>query len=168
MIDPANEDFFPNEGKAHIIVMPSGNIEARIAEQKGGSKPADPMARESADAMDRMKNSAAIEIVETFRAAEKKLSVGEPKARAMNKVVMLNAIMIVVIVDLFCSGVNAADPFVCTYPYQTVPVFHYFLNCAVLQTIPFRERQKLKAFFIEQAQPSAKGSNPDKSATVFQ
>lgn len=48
------------EGKAKpmIIVMPYGNVEARIAEQKGGSKPADPMARESAEAMTRMRNFA--------------------------------------------------------------------------------------------------------------
>jgi len=48
------------EGKARpmIIVMPYGNIEARIAEQKGGAKPADPQARESADAMARMKSFA--------------------------------------------------------------------------------------------------------------
>jgi len=38
--------------------MPYGNIEARIAEQKGGAKPADPQARESADAMARMKSFA--------------------------------------------------------------------------------------------------------------
>lgn len=48
------------EGKAKpmIIVMPYGNIEARIAAQKGGAKPADPTGRESADAMSRMKNFA--------------------------------------------------------------------------------------------------------------
>jgi enterochelin esterase family protein len=48
------------EGKARpmIIVMPYGNVEARIAEQKGGSKPADIMSRESADALTRMKNFA--------------------------------------------------------------------------------------------------------------
>ena len=48
------------EGKAKpmIIVMPYGNIEARIAEQKAGSKPADPAGRESAEAMNRMKNFA--------------------------------------------------------------------------------------------------------------
>jgi enterochelin esterase-like enzyme len=46
------------EGKASpmIIVMPYGNIEARIAEQKGGSKPADVSARESPDALTRMRN----------------------------------------------------------------------------------------------------------------
>ena len=46
------------EGKAKpmIVVMPYGNIEARIAAQKGGGKPADPAGRESADAMSRMKN----------------------------------------------------------------------------------------------------------------
>jgi enterochelin esterase family protein len=46
------------EGKAKpmIIVMPYGNMEARIAAQKGGAKPADPASRESADAMSRMKN----------------------------------------------------------------------------------------------------------------
>ena len=48
------------EGKAKpmIIVMPYGNIEARMAAQKGGAKPADPTGRESADAMSRMKNFA--------------------------------------------------------------------------------------------------------------
>ncbi|HZX72948.1 MAG TPA: alpha/beta hydrolase-fold protein, partial [Cyclobacteriaceae bacterium] len=45
------------EGKATpmIIVMPYGNVEARIAEQKGGAKPADPVGRESADAVTRAK-----------------------------------------------------------------------------------------------------------------
>ncbi|MGV3587578.1 MAG: alpha/beta hydrolase-fold protein [Adhaeribacter sp.] len=45
------------EGKAKpmIIVMPYGNIEARIAEQKGGPKPADPMGRESEEAVSRAK-----------------------------------------------------------------------------------------------------------------
>jgi enterochelin esterase family protein len=48
------------EGKAQpmIVVMPYGNIEARVSEQKGNSKPADPMGRESGDAMARMKNFA--------------------------------------------------------------------------------------------------------------
>ena len=48
------------EGKATpmIIVMPYGNIAARVAEQKGESKPADPIGRESADAMIRMKSFA--------------------------------------------------------------------------------------------------------------
>lgn len=48
------------EGKAKpmIVVMPYGNVAARIAEQKGTSKPADPMGRESADAMIRMKSFA--------------------------------------------------------------------------------------------------------------
>ena len=46
------------EGKAKpmIVVMPYGNVEARIAAQNGGGKPADPTGRESADAMSRMKN----------------------------------------------------------------------------------------------------------------
>jgi enterochelin esterase-like enzyme len=45
------------EGKATpmIIVMPYGNIEARVAEQKGGAKPADPTGRESTDAVTRAK-----------------------------------------------------------------------------------------------------------------
>lgn len=45
------------EGKAApmIVVMPYGNIEARIAAQKGGTKPADPRNRESADAIARAK-----------------------------------------------------------------------------------------------------------------
>ena len=45
------------EGKAQpmIIVMPYGNIEGRIAEQKGGLKPADPMGRESEEAVTRAK-----------------------------------------------------------------------------------------------------------------
>ena len=46
------------EGKAKpmIVVMPYGNIEARIAEQKGGAKPADPKDRESEDAIRRAKS----------------------------------------------------------------------------------------------------------------
>ncbi len=45
------------EGKAKpmIIVMPYGNVEARIAEQKSGLKPADPAGRESTDAVTRAK-----------------------------------------------------------------------------------------------------------------
>lgn len=45
------------EGKATpmIIVMPYGNVQARIKEQKGGAKPADPSGRESADALSRSK-----------------------------------------------------------------------------------------------------------------
>jgi enterochelin esterase family protein len=45
------------EGKAKpmIIVMPYGNTEARIAEQKGGAKPADPAGRESEEAVRRSK-----------------------------------------------------------------------------------------------------------------
>lgn len=48
------------EGKAvpMIIVMPYGNIAARVAEQNGDPKPADPITRESADAMNRMKSFA--------------------------------------------------------------------------------------------------------------
>ena len=44
------------EGKAKpmIIVMPYGNMEARIAEQKAGGKPADPV-RDSPDAITRMR-----------------------------------------------------------------------------------------------------------------
>ncbi|MFC5409248.1 alpha/beta hydrolase-fold protein [Larkinella bovis] len=43
------------EGKARpmIIVMPYGNIAARIAEQKGGTKPADPTVRDGVDAVKR-------------------------------------------------------------------------------------------------------------------
>jgi enterochelin esterase family protein len=45
------------EGKAKpmIIVMPYGNTEAKIAEQKGGAKPADPAGRESEEAVRRAK-----------------------------------------------------------------------------------------------------------------
>ncbi|QMU27121.1 esterase [Adhaeribacter radiodurans] len=45
------------EGKAKpmIVVMPYGNIEARIAAQKGGTKPADPAGRESEEAVTRAK-----------------------------------------------------------------------------------------------------------------
>jgi enterochelin esterase family protein len=43
------------KGKPMIIVMPYGNMEARIAEQKGGAKPADPAGRESAEAVSRAK-----------------------------------------------------------------------------------------------------------------
>lgn len=48
------------EGKAKpmIVVMPNGNIEARIADQKGGLKPADPAGRESQEAITRAKNFA--------------------------------------------------------------------------------------------------------------
>ncbi|WP_461147315.1 alpha/beta hydrolase-fold protein [Spirosoma pulveris] len=43
------------EGKVKpmIVVMPYGNIAARVAEQKGGSKPADPTVRDGADAVKR-------------------------------------------------------------------------------------------------------------------
>lgn len=43
------------EGKVKpmIIVMPYGNIAARVAEQKGGAKPADPTVRDGADAVKR-------------------------------------------------------------------------------------------------------------------
>lgn len=43
------------EGKAKpmIIVMPYGNVAARVAEQKGGGKPADPSVRDGADAVKR-------------------------------------------------------------------------------------------------------------------
>ena len=45
------------EGKAKpmVIVMPYGNIAARVAEQKGGTKPGDPMGRDNADAIARAK-----------------------------------------------------------------------------------------------------------------
>ena len=45
------------EGKANpmIIVMPYGNVEARIADQKGGLKPTDPAGRESEEAVTRAK-----------------------------------------------------------------------------------------------------------------
>ncbi|NTS42648.1 esterase [Flavisolibacter sp. BT320] len=45
------------EGKAKpmIIVMPYGNIAARITAQKGGAKPADPVGRESPEALQRSK-----------------------------------------------------------------------------------------------------------------
>jgi enterochelin esterase-like enzyme len=43
------------DGKAKpmIVVMPYGNIAARVAEQKGGSKPADPVVRDNAEAVQR-------------------------------------------------------------------------------------------------------------------
>lgn len=43
------------EGKVKpmIVVMPYGNIAARVAEQKGGAKPADPIVRDGADAVKR-------------------------------------------------------------------------------------------------------------------
>lgn len=41
-----------------IVVMPYGNPAARVAEKQGGVKPADPMGRESADAMARMQQFA--------------------------------------------------------------------------------------------------------------
>ena len=45
------------EGKAKpmIIVMPYGNMKARVAEQKGQSKPADPISRENPEAVSRAK-----------------------------------------------------------------------------------------------------------------
>jgi len=43
------------KAKPMIVVMPYGNIAARIAEQTGGSKPADLISREGADAMNRAK-----------------------------------------------------------------------------------------------------------------
>jgi enterochelin esterase-like enzyme len=47
-----------SEGKAKpmIIVMPYGNIEARIAAQKGGAKPADPTTRDGAEALNKAKS----------------------------------------------------------------------------------------------------------------
>lgn len=47
------------KAKPMIVVMPNGNIEARIADQKGGLKPADPAGRESQEAVTRAKNFAA-------------------------------------------------------------------------------------------------------------
>ncbi|AXY74120.1 esterase [Paraflavitalea soli] len=44
------------KAKPMIIVMPYGNIEARIAEQHNGIKPGDPTSREGADALIRAKN----------------------------------------------------------------------------------------------------------------
>lgn len=44
------------KAKPMIIVMPYGNIEARIAEQNSGIKPGDPTSREGADALIRAKN----------------------------------------------------------------------------------------------------------------
>ncbi|QJW89777.1 esterase [Spirosoma taeanense] len=41
------------KAKPMIIVMPYGNIAARVAEQNGGSKPADPTVRDGADAVKR-------------------------------------------------------------------------------------------------------------------
>ena len=45
------------EGKAKpmIVVMPYGNISARVAEQSGGAKPADPAVRDGEDAVKRAK-----------------------------------------------------------------------------------------------------------------
>ncbi|WP_394369966.1 alpha/beta hydrolase-fold protein [Spirosoma endbachense] len=43
------------KAKPMIIVMPYGNIAARVAEQKGGTKPADPTVRDGADAISRAK-----------------------------------------------------------------------------------------------------------------
>ena len=46
------------EGKAKemIVVMPYGNVEARVAEQKGGQKPNDPADREGDEAVTRARN----------------------------------------------------------------------------------------------------------------
>ncbi|MBD2704634.1 esterase [Spirosoma sp. BT702] len=41
------------KAKAMIIVMPYGNVAARVAEQKGGSKPADPTGRDNPEAVKR-------------------------------------------------------------------------------------------------------------------
>jgi enterochelin esterase-like enzyme len=42
--------------KPMIVVMPYGNIAARLAEQKGGPKPADPVVRDGPDAVQRAKD----------------------------------------------------------------------------------------------------------------
>jgi enterochelin esterase family protein len=39
-----------------IVVMPNGNIAARVADQKGGSKPADPSVRDGTEAVQRAKD----------------------------------------------------------------------------------------------------------------
>lgn len=46
------------EGKAMpmIVVMPNGNVAARVAEQKGGAKPADPSPRDGVEAVQRAKD----------------------------------------------------------------------------------------------------------------
>jgi enterochelin esterase-like enzyme len=44
------------EARPMIIVMPYGNIEARIAEQRGGLRPADPVGRESDEALMRARS----------------------------------------------------------------------------------------------------------------
>lgn len=44
------------KAKPMIVVMPYGNIAARVAEQTGGSKPADPVVRDNADALKRAKD----------------------------------------------------------------------------------------------------------------
>lgn len=44
------------KAKAMIVVMPNGNIAARIADQKGGRKPADPAVRDNAEALKRAKD----------------------------------------------------------------------------------------------------------------
>ena len=44
------------KAKPMIVVMPNGNIAARIVDQKGGSKPADPSVRDGADAVKRAKD----------------------------------------------------------------------------------------------------------------
>lgn len=46
---------YDGKAKPMIIVMPYGNTSARIAEQKGGAKPADPTSREGTDAVSRAK-----------------------------------------------------------------------------------------------------------------
>lgn len=45
-----------NKAKPMIIVMPYGNVAARVAEQTEGSKPADPTSRDGADAVSRAKD----------------------------------------------------------------------------------------------------------------
>ena len=44
-----------NKAKPMIIVMPNGNVAARVAEQTGTAKPADPSSRDGADAVSRAK-----------------------------------------------------------------------------------------------------------------
>jgi enterochelin esterase-like enzyme len=44
-----------NKAKPMIIVMPYGNVAARVAEQEGTAKPADPTSRDGADAVSRAK-----------------------------------------------------------------------------------------------------------------
>lgn len=72
------------KAKPMIVVMPYGNIEGRIAAQKGLSKPADPTDRESPDAIKRAENFQSDLLKNIIPYVEKNYSVvKESKGRAI-------------------------------------------------------------------------------------